>query len=107
MPVCFEHATNLALFAGTIIMVPTTWSGWESWKKDYNGVQGKIFRIKIKLAFFILCLGAILTVWRFLFFGIYTMETFDLRHWIYLTGNLFLLFGAIVEGFYGGRLNHR
>jgi hypothetical protein len=28
-------------------------------------------------------------------------------HWIYLAGNTLLIFGAIVEGYYGGRLSHR
>lgn len=29
------------------------------------------------------------------------------QHWIYMAGNAFLIMGALIEGFYGGRLNHR
>ncbi len=31
----------------------------------------------------------------------------NIWHSIYFIGVLFLLFGAVAEGYYGGRLNHR
>ena len=34
-PACFELATNVTLLGGAVMMIPTTWTGWFTWKGDY------------------------------------------------------------------------
>jgi uncharacterized membrane protein len=106
-PASFELASNVALLAGTIMLIPTTLSGWASWKKDYKGAKGKIFRIKIRVAFAMLFFSIALSIWRFGFISIQDEATLSYEHWPYFFGTLLLFAGAVVEGFYGGRLNHR
>jgi hypothetical protein len=43
-PECFELSTNVTLVAGAVSMVPTTWTGWRTWKRSYNGAQVPLFR---------------------------------------------------------------
>ena len=105
-PACFELATNAALAAGTVMMVPTTWAGWQSWKTRYKGAGVRIFKIKITTAFTILGLSIVLSLWRFIFFGFFSEALVTPAHWIYLAGNVLLVAGATLEGYYGGRLNH-
>ncbi len=88
-------------------MIPTTWSGWSTWKHYYKGARVMLFQRKIAIAFGMLGLSVILSIWRFLFFGFFTEAPESPQHWIYLLGNTLLVTGAIVEGYYGGRLNHR
>ncbi len=107
LPVCFERASGIALLAGTITMIPTTLSGWASWKKDYKGAKGRIFRIKIRVAFAMLIFSIVLSVWRFVFLSFLYEATLAYEHWPYFFGTMLLFSGACVEGFYGGRLNHR
>lgn len=104
---CFELATNVTLAFGTLAMIPTTWSGWSSWKKGYKGAKIRLFQRKINTAFFMLAFSIVLTFWRFTFYDISESTIHGLGHWIYLLGSTILILGAIVEGFYGGRLNHR
>jgi uncharacterized membrane protein len=106
-PACFELATNVTLAAGTIMMIPTTRSGWRSWMRDYKGAKVMLFKRKIAIAFFMLGLGIALTVWRFLSLGIFSEAKENPQHLIYLAGNALLMMGAVAEGYYGGRLNHR
>ena len=106
-PACFELATNAALAAGVVMMIPTTWTGWLSWKNNYKGARIKLFQYKIMTAFIILGLSVVLASWRFIFFGFFTEAHVSPQHWIYLAGNTVLIIGAIIEGYFGGRLNHR
>jgi uncharacterized membrane protein len=105
-PYCFELATNAALIGGAISMVPVTWTGWRSWKSYYRGAKTVIFRRKICIAFTLLGVSAILSVWRSVFLGLFTEVVVNPSHWIYLAGNTLLIVGAFFEGYYGGRLNH-
>jgi uncharacterized membrane protein len=106
-PACFELATNVTLAAGAVMMVPTTWSGWRSWKQNYRGARVMLFNRKIATAFSMLGLSAALTAWRFAALGVFSEAKVNPQHWIYLGGNGLLVVGAIIEGYYGGRLNHR
>ncbi len=106
-PACFELATNVALAFGVVMMVPTTWAGWSSWKNNYKGAGVKLFQYKITTAFVMLVLGVVLVSWRFIFLGFFTEAHISPQHWIYLAGNTVLIIGAIIEGYFGGRLNHR
>ena len=106
-PACFEEATNVALLAGTVVMIPTTWTGWRTWKTRYRGARVPIFQRKIAIAFSMLGLSAVLAAWRVTSIDTFIDHPTDTAHWVYLLGNALLMAGAVAEGFYGGRLNHR
>src|SRR5512136_3029642 len=57
---CFELASFLTLVAGAIMLVPAAFTGWYTWKKDYKGIQGKIFVYKARISYVMLALTAIL-----------------------------------------------
>jgi uncharacterized membrane protein len=106
-PVCFELATNVTLLGATVMLMPTIWTGRSEWKTRYRGAQGSIFRIKIRTAFLMGALSLPLLIWRIAALGLFEEARESPGHWIYLAGNTALILGAIVEGYYGGRLNHR
>ena len=107
LPVCFELATNVSLIAGTVFLVPTTLTGWQSWKGMYKGAKGLIFRRKIAISLAMLALSIPLTLWRVVFLNAFEDAPYSPWHWIYFAGNSLLILGAVSEGFYGSRLNHR
>ena len=106
-PYCFELATNAMLIGGAFVMIPTVLSGWSSWKNRYKGAPGTLFKRKIVIGFIMLFLSALLAAWRTIGFGFFNEAGENPQHLIYLAGNTLLIVGAIAEGFYGGRLNHR
>ena len=106
-PECFEEATNVALIAGTAVLLPTIGSGWRTWKTRYQGAHVLIFQRKIMIAFVMSVLSILLTVWRVSFIDAFENVSSGTAHWIYLFGNSLLMLGASAEGYYGGRLNHR
>jgi len=106
-PVCFEDATNVALIAGSVVLIPTTWSGWWTWKTRYHGAHVFIFQRKIMIAFIMQGLSLALAIWRVGFTGAFENDHTSMAHWTYLFGNTLLMIGASAEGYYGGRLNHR
>lgn len=106
-PACFELATNVTLLAGTVMLGPTIGAGWREWKTRYHGAAGLIFRRKISVAIAMAALSLPLVLWRIAALGLFEEAPASPAHWIYLAGNALLILGAIVEGAYGGRLNHR
>jgi hypothetical protein len=106
-PACFELATNVALLGAVATLGPTIWTGWSEWKGRFNGAKVPIFNRKIRTAFGMAALGLPLVVWRIAALGLFEEAPESPGHWIYLAGNTLLIFGAIVEGYYGGRLSHR
>ena len=106
-PACFELATNVALMGGTAMLLPTAATGWAEWKTHYHGAKGLIFKRKITTAFVMAALSLPLIVWRIAALGLFQEARESPAHWIYLIGNSFLILGAVIEGYYGGRLNHR
>lgn len=106
-PRCFEIATNVSLIGAIVMMIPTTWTGWFTWKSDYKGAKIKLFRRKIGTSFAMLALSIPLVTWRIIFLGLFEEAPESPAHWIYLAGNTLLILGAIAEGYYGGRLHHR
>ena len=106
-PACFELATNVALMGGTAMLLPTAATGWSEWKTHYHGAKGLIFKRKITTAFVMAALSLPLVVWRIAALGLFQEARESPAHWIYLAGNTFLILGAVIEGYYGGRLNHR
>lgn len=100
---CFELASYLSLLAGIGALVPSALSGWLTWKSRYKGMKVKVFVYKIRTAFAMMALSAVLILARpFVVAHLHTAW-----HWIYTVGIVFLLIGAGVEGYHGGRLNHR
>ncbi|MEJ2690179.1 MAG: hypothetical protein P8130_09560 [Deltaproteobacteria bacterium] len=66
-------------------------------------MRGKIFFYKIRVA-----LGMIVLSFALVFIRQVFPPSLDVAWiWLYVAGILLLLVGAMVEGFYGGRLNHR
>ena len=100
---CYELATFLSLLAGVFILVPATISGWLTWKGSYKGMRGKMFFYKIRIAVGMIALSFALILIREVFHPQLHVEWM----WIYVAGILFLLTGAMIEGYYGGRLSHR
>ena len=106
-PACFELATNVALLGGAATLLPTVASGWSEWKTHYHGARGLIFKRKITAGFGMLALSLPLVIWRVAALGLFEEAPDSPEHWIYLAGNTFLILGAILEGYSGGRLNFR
>jgi uncharacterized membrane protein len=106
-PACFELATNVALIGGTAMLIPTLWTGWSAWKRYYQGAKGLIFRRKIRIGIGLAALSSLLVVWRIAGYGLFAEARETPVHWIYLAGNTLLIIGSVLEGVYGGRLNHR
>lgn len=100
---CFELATFISLLAGALVLIPTAVSGWLTWKGHYKGMRGKMFLYKIRVALGMIVLSFTLILIRILF----PPPLDPAWVWIYAAGILLLMVGAMVEGFYGGRLNHR
>ena len=104
---CFELAAYLALIAGALSIIPTAISGWFTWKGRYKGGRGRIFLYKIRISFVMIGISWFLVAYR----STFSVEFLDIFHniWhlLYFVGILVLVAGAIAEGYYGGRLNHR
>jgi hypothetical protein len=106
-PACFELATTVMLMGAVATLLPTIWTGWSEWKSHYGGAKALIFRRKIRTAFGMAALGLPLVVWRVIVRGLIVEAPGNPVHMIYLSGNTLLIIGAILEGYYGGRLSHR
>ena len=100
---CFEMAGFLSLLAGFTILVPTTLTGWWTWKKRYRGTMTRLFRYKINMSIAMIVICIVLIVAR----GFLVDTAHTLWHWIFGGGFVLLFIGALAEGNYGGRLNHR
>ncbi len=102
---CFTLASAVVMTAGAVAMIPTTLSGWMSWKRTYRGARTKVFRRKIIVAFTMLGLSVSLMAWRLAYSSIFAEETAP-AHWVFMAGSVVLIIGAVVEGYYGGKLHH-
>jgi len=107
-PACFDLASNIMLLAGLAVMLPTTLTGWLTWKSKYKGAWVPLFRKKIMIACGIILFSAALISWRLAAYGI-TADIPDdnYTHWIFLVATALPPFAAMFEGMLGGRLNHR
>lgn len=105
-PLCFALATHIVLVAGAISLIPTTMTGLHTWKKNYNSSLVPLFKRKIAIALILLVASISLAFWRIVYIGDLHDETNVFVHWFYLFGITILILGAVVEGFYGGRLKH-
>ena len=104
---CFELAAYVSLIAGAAAMIPTTLTGWLTWKGKYRALKGKIFLYKIRISLAMIVVSFLLVVLRTLM----KVDSLDILHnaWhaVYFLGLVLLVVGATAEGYYGGRLNHR
>lgn len=99
---CFELAGFLSLGAAAVVMIPTTLSGWWTWKTKYKGGKTKLFKYKINISFGMIALSIVLIIIR----GFLVNMSHTLWHLVYGFGFVLLFVGAMAEGYYGGRLNH-
>jgi len=104
---CFEIASTVALIGAAAMMIPATLTGWFTWKKQYKGARVLIFQRKIAISYAILAVSTALVSWRTTQFKAFQDAPQSPWHWLYLAGIMLLIAGAGVEGYYGGRLNHR
>jgi hypothetical protein len=102
MTECFETSAFISLIAGAAVMVPTTLTGWWTWKTKYKGGKTNLFQYKINISFGMIGLSVLLIVLRFALMSVSHL----LWHLTFLIGFLVLFAGALTEGYYGGRLNH-
>lgn len=88
-------------------MIPTTLTGWFTWKNRYKGAKVPLFKRKITIAFIMVAYSIALVIWRLVFYNITTDLLNGTAHWFYLVATGVLPLGAVAEGYYGGKLNHR
>jgi uncharacterized membrane protein len=100
---CFELAGSLCLIAGVMLTIPTTITGWTTWKSKYKGARTKIFTNKIILFHVIILVGMLMILFR----AYFVVGDHTLWHYIFGFGFVALFFASMMEGYYGGRLNQR
>ena len=100
---CFESSGFVTLVAGTIMMLPTTLSGWLTWKRRYRGARVAIFLNKARISYGMIVLGAFMIAWR----SSFPAQEHTIWHYLFASGITLLFLGAVVEGYFGERLNHR
>src|SRR4030042_4191146 len=64
---CFSLAAFVSLIAGAAVMIPTTVTGWTTWKNRYQGIRGKLFLRKIRISYAMLAISIILVIYQSLF----------------------------------------
>ena len=104
---CFELATLVTLAIGFLGMIPVIATGWFTWKGKYKGFQGLLFQRKILTAFAMLAVSLILLATHILSVSLFHFGTDITWRVIYFIVALLLALGSGLEGFYGGRLNHK
>jgi len=52
-------------------------------------------------------LSLALFIWRYFVLGFLSEVPENPQHWIFVAGTTLLVTGAVIEGYYGGRLHHR
>ncbi|MDA8082414.1 MAG: hypothetical protein M0024_02005 [Nitrospiraceae bacterium] len=105
-PECFELSSTITIALGSASLIPTVFSGWITWKKQYKAAQVSLFRKKIIIAVFLLAISIPLAIWRIVFPEMFSHEPSGIGHWLFFAGTALIIIGAIAEGFYGGQLNH-
>ena len=102
----FELATTTCVLIGAVSMVPVIISGWWTWRTQYHGSRARIIRQKIVVGFLMLGISVALSAWRVVLY--YLGSAADgVDHYVFFAFSAALIAGAIMEGYYGGRLAHR
>lgn len=107
LPTCLEIAGNICLVGATLALIPTTLSGWLTWKNQYRGFGSPLFLKKRTIAFFMLGLSFATLVLQFVFIRQLTVHVWNVYHWLYFSATMLLFSGAVLEGYFGGTLHHR
>lgn len=104
---CYSLAAYVTLVGSTALLVPTTITGWFTWKRRYKGSKSRLFLTKIRIAAALVPVSLALVVYK----TIYPFTALDVTHRfghaIYFAGIFVLMVGGFAEGFWGGRLHHR
>jgi len=96
---CFALAAYISLIAGAIVMLPTTATGWITWKKYYKGSMGKLFLNKIRISFGMIALSIILVIYQTVFPFDFLDVWHRLGHYLYFGGlNLWLVMSRNCPG---------
>jgi len=103
---CFSQAAYIALISGALVMIPTTITGWSTWKSRYQGIRGKLFARKIWIAYSMLGISIILVIYQTLFPVEFMSVKSMVEHIYYFVGVTLLLVESIVEGYNVGRFKH-
>ncbi|MDD4859031.1 MAG: hypothetical protein PHR56_02345 [Dehalococcoidales bacterium] len=98
-----EMASYVTLAAATLILLPTTITGWFRWKRHYQGIPSKTFIYKSRIAYGMIIVSVALLLLR----AVFADTVHGFWHWAYGIGFVLLFIGALMEGFFGERLNHR
>jgi len=103
---CYVLAAYVSLIAAALMTLPTAATGWFTWKQRYKGSKTRLFLIKIWAAAVMIPLSIGLVVYQ----TTHPFHSLDLSHSTahaaYFAGVLLLMAGAVVEGYWGGRLHH-
>jgi len=102
----FELAATVCILGGAASVIPAALSGWLTWKKRYHGAATRLFRRKILIAIAMLVVSLPLAVWRVVLYYL-GKEADGVDHYVFFILCFLLVAGAVVEGFYGGRLSHK
>lgn len=104
---CYTQATYVSLVLGAGAMLPLTATGWFTWKRTYKGFKNRLFLTKIWFSVGMIVVGLLMAIYQ----TIHPFHVLDLAnetgHVLWLAGALFLVVGAVVEGYFGGQLHHR
>ena len=87
-------------------MVPTVWTGWRDWKRNYRGARTRLLKRKIYIGSAMLVVSFATAIFRNAYYGFHG-ELPSLHHIWYTFAVLSLITGAVAEGFYGGKLIRR
>jgi hypothetical protein len=96
----YELAAYVLLVFGMVVMWPTALTGWYTWKGHYHGAHARLFLYKIRTAIGVVVLSVFLVIWRAV------QPPNAVWFSIYFVGIILLFAGTVVEGYFGGRLNH-
>lgn len=105
-PKCFFTTSNVLIMVGAIAMVPTLWTGWMDWKRNYRGARTRLFTRKIWIGSGMFVVSAAVAIFRNVYYGFHG-EIPSLHHIWYTFALTLLIAGALTEGFYGGKLIRR
>ena len=104
---CFEMTSVISLLAGFVMIIPAIITGWFTWKNKYKGFRGMLFKRKIITSFVMIGISFVLVVGQVVNTGFFEHSANAVWHGAYFIGTALLIIGAGIEGFYGGRLNHK
>jgi hypothetical protein len=104
---CFDLALLFTLAIGMLGLIPVIITGWFTWKGKYKGFRGMLFNRKILTGFIMLVISVLLLATHLISNLLLHFGGDIIWRIIYFIAAMLLAVGAGIEGFYGGRLNHK